>query len=105
MVDFKALGEGVSLGGVYTLEQCIRHDRAGACFAALTGDGERLLIKLAPEQDPDAERQFATWRRSRHLRHAHLQDLRDVGRCELEGNSYIYGVFEYPDDVLAPALE
>ena len=80
-------------------------DRDGAFFAALTGDGERLLIKLAPENDPEAERQFATWQRSRHLRHAHLQDLRDVGRGELEGDSYIYGVFEYPDDILAPALE
>ncbi len=28
-----------------------------------------------------------------------------MGRSELAGISYIYGVFEYPDDVLAPALE
>jgi eukaryotic-like serine/threonine-protein kinase len=105
MVDFETLGEGITLGGVYTLERYIRRDRAGAFFVVFTGDGERLLIKLAPEQCPEAERQFTTWQRSRHLRHAHLQDLRDVGRAELEGNSYIYGVFEYPDDLLAPALE
>jgi eukaryotic-like serine/threonine-protein kinase len=105
MVDFETLQEGVSVDGAYTLEQCIRHDRAGAFFAALTGDGERLLMKLMLDQDPEAERQFATWQRSRHLRHANLLYLRDVGRAELAGIGYIYAVFEYPDDVLAPALE
>lgn len=105
MVDLEALEEGVAVGGVYTLERNIRHDRTGAFFAALTRDGERLLIKLVPDEGPEAEEQFATWQRSRQLRHPHLLYLRDVGCDELAGNSYIYGVFEYPDDVLAPALE
>ena len=50
MVDLEALEEGVAVGGVYTLERNIRHDRTGAFFAALTRDGERLLIKLVPER-------------------------------------------------------
>ena len=105
MVDLKALGEGMSLGGVYTLERCLRDDRAGTFFAVLTRDGDRLLAKLVPEQEPDAERQFATWQRTRHLRHAHLLHLIDVDSAELSGDSYVYGVFEYPDDVLNAALE
>ena len=105
MVDLRELEEGVSVGGVYTLERWIRNDSSGTFFAALTGDGERLLIKLAPERGPDAEPQLATWQRSRNLRHPHLQDLRDVGRSELPGGTYIYSVYEYPEDVLASALE
>src|SRR5579863_7897560 len=105
MVDFKELAEGVSIGGVYTLEHWVRDDGIGTFFTVLTGDGERLLIKLVPERSPEAEQQFATWQRSRHLRHAHLLELRDVGQSELGGNGYIYGVFEHPDDVLAVALK
>jgi eukaryotic-like serine/threonine-protein kinase len=105
MVDLKELGEGVSLGGGYTLEHWVRHDGTGTFFTVLTEDGERLLIKLVPERSPEAEQQFATWQRSRHLRHAHLLELRDVGHSELGGNGYFYGVFEYPDDVLAAALK
>lgn len=105
MVDLKALGEGMSLGGVYTLERCLQDDRAGTFFAVLTRDGERLLAKLVPEQDPDAERQFATWQRTRHLRHAHLLHLTDVDSTEVAGEGYVYGIFEYPDDVLKVGLE
>ncbi len=105
MVDLKELGEGVSLGGVYTLEHWIREDGAGAFCAASTGSGERVLIKLMPAQAPGAEQQAETWQRLRRLRHAHLLEVRDVGRGALVGKSYIYGVFENPDDVLASALE
>ena len=105
MVDLKALREGTSLGGVYTLERYLQDNRTGTFFEVLTRDGERLLAKLVPEQDPDAERQYATWQRTRHLRHPHLLHLTDVDSTEVEGDSYVYGVFEYPDDVLNVALE
>jgi hypothetical protein len=105
MMDLKAPGEGASLDSGYTLERCIRRDRDGAYFAGLSAKEERVLIKLLPARDPDAERRFATWQRARHLRHAHLLYLRDAGRIELEDDSYFYGVFEYPDDLLAVALE
>jgi hypothetical protein len=105
MVDFNVLREGMSLGDAYTLEHFIRHDPEGAFFAVLAGDGEQLLVKLVSEQHPEAERRFDTWQRSRQLRHPHLLHLRDTARCELAGDNYIYGVFEYPDDILAQALE
>jgi hypothetical protein len=105
MVDFKELREGMSRAGVYTLEQRIRHDGTGTFFSALTKDGERLLVKLVPAGDPEAEQQFAIWQRSRHLRHPHLLEVRDVGCSELAGHKHVYGVFEYPDDVLASALQ
>ena len=105
MSDLHELHEGTPVGGGYTLEHHIRHNNAGAFFSVVTDVGERLLMKLIPEQSAEAEHQFATWQRSRHLRHGNLLHLRDVGRAALESTDYIYAVFEYPDDVLSSALQ
>lgn len=105
MGDFNELKEGMTLDGVYTLEHWMRNDETGGFFAVLNESGERLLAKLIPEQDGDSEEQFATWDRSRQLRHPHLLDVRNVGVAELAGERYIFAVFEYPEDVLASALE
>lgn len=104
MVDYKELKEGASLGG-YTLEQRVREDNGSTFFAAVDEDGGRWLVKLMPADDPAAESQFANWQRSRLLRHQNLLEIRDVGRAELDGNNYIFCVFEPPDDVLSSALE
>ncbi len=104
MVDFKELQEGAVVGG-YTLQKCLRQEGVGTFFAASAEDGGRVLVKLVPAQEPDAEQQFAVWRRIRHLRHTHLLELHDLGRAELSGATYLYAVFEQPDDVLATALE
>jgi hypothetical protein len=105
MTDLRELGAGASLAEVYTLEQWQGSDGDSAFFAASLADGERVLIKLVPASAPDADRHFATWQRARHLRHAHLLDLRDVDSAELRGASYLYAAFEYPDDTLASAIE
>jgi eukaryotic-like serine/threonine-protein kinase len=103
MVDLKELSEGQTVGGVYSLEHSIRSDESGSFFAAFGAQGERVLLKLAVES-PDAEQQLAVWQRSRHLKHEHLLQLRDCGRTYAAGGSFVYGVFEYPDDVVASAL-
>jgi len=105
MVELKQVGEGLSLGGVYTLEHWIRGDGAGSFFAARTGEGERLLVKVAPDSGQAAEDQLALWQRARQLRHAHLLYVRDAGRTEIGGAGYVYGVFENPDEVLSSAIE
>jgi eukaryotic-like serine/threonine-protein kinase len=105
MIDFKELPEGLTLDGEYALEHWIASDAAGSFFAASSDSGEAVLAKLVPDSSPCAEAQLAVWRRSRHLRHKHLLDVRDSGRIEFEGTACIYGIFERPDDVLATALE
>jgi eukaryotic-like serine/threonine-protein kinase len=105
MVDSKELTEGMSLGGVYTLEQSMRHDATGTFFAASTKNGKRVQIKPLPAESPDAEQQFARWQRLRQLRHTNLLELRDAGRGEAAGNRYVYAAFEYPDDVLSAGLK
>jgi hypothetical protein len=103
MVDLKELNEGQTVGGVYSLEHSIRSDESGTFFAAIGAQGERVLLKLAVDS-PDAEQQLAAWQRARHLKHEHLLQLRDCGRTYAAGGSFVYGVFEYPDDVVASAL-
>lgn len=104
MVDFNELLAGSSIGP-YTLERPVREDGGGAFFAVLTNGGERLLLKLAARDGSEEEQQFAAWQRSRLLRHPNLLDIRDTGTAELGGRDYIYAVFEYPDDILATAIE
>ena len=104
MVEYKQLKEGVSVGG-YTLERWVRDDKGSTFFAAVDDEGERWLMQLMPAEDAASEPQYASWQRSRHLRHPHLLEVRDVGRAELDGNNYIFCVFEPPDDVLSSALE
>ena len=104
MTDSYELREGSSLAGRYTLEHCIRQDGASAFYAVRSGDNERLLAKLTPEGTTEAERQFQIWQRSRHLRHANLLYLRELGRTEQDDRGYFFAVFEYPDDALSEAL-
>ena len=104
MVDYKELKEGASVGG-YTLEQWVRDDKGRTFFAATGEEGERWLLELMPAEDPAAESQYANWQRSRLLRHVNLLEVRDVGRAELDGNNYIFCVYEFPEDVLSSALQ
>ncbi|MBS1854973.1 MAG: protein kinase family protein [Acidobacteria bacterium] len=105
MAEMTGTGEEISLYGAYTLEHWVGGDRASGYFGARGEDGERALVKLVPEGGAGAERQFAIWQRARHLRHAHVLDVRDVGKLEAGGDRYVYVAFEYPDDRLATALE
>ena len=104
MTDSYELREGSSLAGRYALEHCIRQDGASAFYAVRSVDNERLLAKLTPKGALDAERQFEIWQRSRHLRHANLLYLRDLGHTEQDDAVYFFAIFEYPDDALSEAL-
>ena len=100
MIDFNELTERTSLGG-YALERRLEEDDTGTFFAAVSIDGERVLLKAVSEERPGAGRQYATWERARQLRHANLLAIRDVGRSD----GWNYAAFEYPDDAVASALE
>jgi hypothetical protein len=103
MVDLRDLSEGQTVGGVYSLEHSIRSDDTGTFFAAIGAQGERVLLKLSVES-PDAEQQLTAWQHARRLRHEHVLQLRDCGRTYAAGGSFVYGVFDLPDDVVASAL-
>jgi serine/threonine protein kinase len=102
--------EGVQLAEYYSIEEWLGESDNGAFFrATIPPNAMPALAKLIPiESDPaavDADRQLTVWSRIRQLSHPNLQALLDFGRCESAGDSFLYAVFEYPDEILDTALE
>jgi hypothetical protein len=101
---------GVSLAGKYRLEECVAADGAAAFFPTSYGPRrQRALLKLLPEDCPAAGRQLERWRRAALLSHPNLLALVDCGRVgapsQPNDGSFLYALFEYPDETLAGALE
>ncbi len=105
MSEAIGFGEETAISNEYSLEHWVGGDRAAGYFTARGADGGRALLKLMPEDAAQAERQWSTWQRARHLRHEHVLELRGVGRLETDGNRYVYAAYEYPEDRLTAALE
>jgi hypothetical protein len=98
--------EGVYLAGEYGLLHYLGDDADAAFFRTAFGPEQRpALLKLVPENRGSGEEELARWRTAAELTHPHLLALLDCGRAEAGGESFLYAVFEYPDDNLATALE
>jgi hypothetical protein len=103
MTHFGEHQAGVCLAGEYTLERFLSTaddtGGEGAFFEARSTTGKPVLLKLADAANPE-ERLFL-WRRTAHLQHPNLLQLIDSGMTE----DHIYAAFEWPDDILATALD
>ena len=89
--------EGSTVAGVYTLQQWLSGDEAGAFFLT-SREGNPALVKLVAETRGSA--QLGDWKTVERLAHPNLLPILDCGQAD----SFIYAVFEYPDDNLAAAL-
>jgi hypothetical protein len=101
---------GTAIAGRYLLERRLGGDGPAAFFLAHAGEGAaRVVVKLVIEEAATAEAQLAAWRAAARLSHPNLLAVLDSGRAGLIGRSadasYLYAVFEFPDDSLLPALE
>jgi len=97
--------EGVSLAGIYGLEQWLGSDPSGAFFLTSFGpDRERAVVKMVLDDPSESEAQLALWRRTARLHHPGLLGLLDCGRADLGGERFLFAVFEAPDDSLAEAV-
>lgn len=99
--------EGIHLAEQYGLEEWLGESENAAFFRAISlRNPTPALLKLIPlESGGNPDRQLELWSRIRQLSHPNLQPLLDFGGCEHSGDSYLYAVFEYPDEILATALE
>ena len=97
--------EGVSLAGQYGLQQRLGGDDAGVWFVtSRTPAGTPALAKLVPCAPSAVGGQLALWQRTALLSHPHLLALLDCGRADVDGESFLFAIFEYPDDRLATAV-
>jgi hypothetical protein len=96
--------EGAALAGQYVLEQWLGDSADGAFFLTAFGPAAQpAVLKLIPLAPAEGERQLELWRCTARLSHPHLLRLLDFGRTDVDGNPFLYAVFERPDDHLAEA--
>jgi len=98
--------EGVYLAGQYGLDQWLGSDETGAFYLTSYGPRrERAVLKLMLEDPDRAAVQILLWKEVAELNHPSLMRLLDSGRTERSGESFLYAVFEAPDDSLTAAIE
>ena len=101
---------GVTVAGKYVLEKPLGGGDADAFFLTQGAPGGgRAVLKLVREEPETSAAQLARWRGTACVSHPNLLALYDCGRAGLISKSadasYLFAVFEYPDDNLALALE
>ena len=97
--------EDVYLPGQISLQETIGSDADGEFFRASHGaDSQPVLVKLIAA--PSASQpQLAIWQRTVALPHPNLVRLIDCGDTEIDGETFWFAAFEYPDDYLSSALQ
>jgi hypothetical protein len=97
---------GLSLSGRYRLEQWLGGDEDASFFVtSRPPEGHPAVLELIRENGPETDRRLALWERTRELSHPNILALFDAGRAEAAGASYVFAVFEFPEDNLAAAME
>lgn len=98
--------KGTSLAGKYSLHELLGESDGAAFFRTTFGPNQQTAaLKLVPETSTAAgEEQLKLWRIAARISHPNMLRLLDYGRTEEEGGAFLYAAFEFPDDLLASAL-
>ena len=98
--------EGRVVNGRFRLAKWLGGTERSCVFATEVGDNPlgKSAIKLIPASAPDAESRLAGWSAAAQLSHPHLMGVADFGRCEIDGNPFIYQVTAHADEILAEIL-
>ncbi len=96
--------EGVALAGDYALEQWLGEADGNSAFFLTRFQGQPAILKLMPAA-MNGDQQLEHWEWISRLSHPNLLRLLDCGRAEAADESFVFAVFENPDDTLATAIE
>lgn len=90
----------------FALREWLGGSESGGVFRTeLEGPrAEKAAIKLIRADAADAGARYSGWASSMKLSHPHLMRVFRFGRCQIEGNWFIYAVTEFADEVLAQVL-
>lgn len=100
--------EGNTIDGKFPLRQWLGGTDLSAVFLTerlllgVTG-AQRAAIKLIPATGDPAD-QLARWAAAAQLSHPHLIRIFDSGRCQIDGERYLYVVTEFADEDLSQIL-
>jgi TonB family protein len=98
---------GQSVNGKFCLRRYLGGSEHSAVFLIDYDDREpqSAVIKLIPENAPDAERQLDSWRLAATvLSHPHLIQLFQAGRCKIGDLKLVYVVMECADEDLSQII-
>lgn len=98
---------GQSVNGKFCLRRYLGGSEHSAVFLIDYDDREpqNAVIKLIPENAPDAERQLDSWRLAATvLSHPHLIQLFQAGRCKIGDVKLVYVVMECADEDLSQII-
>ena len=98
--------EGHVINGVFPLRRFVN---ASECTAVFLTESRveafpNAAIKLVASDAASAELQLAQWRMTAALSHPRLIRLLDAGRCELDGQPFLFVVMEYAEETLSEIL-
>jgi hypothetical protein len=98
--------QGRAVNGVFPLHRLLGSTDHSGVF--LTESAKRksseIALKLVPVSSTLAELQLSRWLTAAGLVHPHLLRIFEAGRCQLEGQHYLYAAMEYADQNLAQLL-
>ncbi|MGA9392835.1 MAG: protein kinase, partial [Candidatus Sulfotelmatobacter sp.] len=110
--DISRTWEGRLIEGKFPLQKWLGGSEHSAVFLTERNGGnggQKAAIKLVRAKALSAERleeetALSRWADSARLSHPHLLRLYESGRCQLEGERYLYVVMEYADEDLAQVI-
>ncbi len=97
---------GQSVAGRYSLGKYLGGTDHSAVFATeiVHARSQQVAIKLIPSAGVDVDRQLARWKSLSSISHTNLLKILDYGKCELDGDAYLFIVMEHADEDLADIL-
>jgi serine/threonine protein kinase len=98
--------EGRLVNGELPLLRCVSSSDRSAVFRTESAkySSTTPALKLVRVDAASEEAQLSKLRAASELSHPHLIRIFEVGRCELDGLSYVYALMEYADQSLAQPL-
>jgi TonB family protein len=106
MSDFWTKWQGQVVNGVFRLGRCLGSTEHSGVFLTLLGERApaEVALKLIPAAAAVSQSQLAHLRTAAGLSHPHLIRILQSGRCELDGERYLYIVMEYAEQSLGQIL-
>lgn len=95
---------GRSIHGRWTLRLCLGGTEQSCVFLAESQEAPGQMATLKLIASVSAMDRLPAWEAAANLSHPHLVPILDSGRCEMDGQPFVYVAMEYADEVLAEIL-